>query len=303
MSDPRIDFTGRTVIITGAGNGIGKAHAMLLGARGASVVVNDIGASVKGAGASADAAQGVVDEIQAAGGTAIASTDSVADADGGEALVALAAETFGRVDAVIHNAGILRDRTFAKITPEDIDPVLDVHLRGAFHVLRPAWPHMVEQGFGRILLTTSASGLLGTFGQASYAAGKAGLLGLMNVLSVEGARHNILANALSPTAATRMTEGLLGELAEHFDPRHVAAVAAYLVSEECSLTHHVISAGGGRVSRLFIGSTQGWYGGREPVDPEVVHDALDQICDLDGFIIPDDGNDEVALIQAALQGS
>ncbi|WP_235735320.1 SDR family NAD(P)-dependent oxidoreductase [Nocardioides alcanivorans] len=302
MSTP-IDFSGRTVIVTGAGNGIGRAHALMLGSRGASVVVNDIGGTVNGVGGDGAAAQSVVDEIQAAGGTAIASTESVAAPEGGEAVVARAVDTFGRVDAVIHNAGILRDRSFAKVTGDDIDPVLDVHLRGAFNVLRPAWPHMIEQRYGRILLTTSASGLLGNYGQASYAAGKAGLLGLMNVLSVEGARHGILANALSPTAATRMTEGLLGELTEHFDPRHVAAVATYLVSERCELTHHVLSASGGRVARLFVGSTRGWYGGREPVEPEAVHDALEEILDLDDFVVPKDGDDEVALILEALQGS
>ncbi|CAM3265709.1 SDR family NAD(P)-dependent oxidoreductase [Nocardioides dubius] len=297
----RIDFTGRSVIVTGAGNGIGRAHAMLLAERGAQVVVNDIGGAVDGTGAGTAAAT-VVDEIRAAGGIAVASTHSVADAEGGAGLVDVAISEFGRLDAVIHNAGILRDRSFAKITDADIDPVLDVHLRGAFHVLRPAWAHFIEQKYGRVLLTTSASGLLGNYGQASYAAGKAGLLGLMNVLSVEGARHGITVNALSPTAATRMTEGLLGDLAAHFDPRHVAAVAAYLVSEQCSLTHHVISASGGRVARLFVGSTQGWYGGTEPVQPEQIHEAMDQICDLDGFIVPDDGNDEVALIRKALLG-
>lgn len=296
-----VDFAGRSVIVTGAGNGIGRAHAMLLAERGAQVVVNDIGGAVDGTGGGT-AAQKVVDEITAAGGTAVASTHSVADAEGGQGLVDVALAEFGRIDAIIHNAGILRDRSFAKITDDDIDPVLDVHLRGAFHVLRPAWGHFIEQKYGRVLLTTSASGLLGNYGQASYAAGKAGLLGLMNVLAVEGARHGIAVNALSPTAATRMTEGLLGDLTEHFDPRHVAAVATYLVSEACPLTHHVISASGGRVARLFVGSTQGWYGGPEPVQPEDVHEALEQICSLDGFIVPEDGNDEVALIRKALLG-
>jgi NAD(P)-dependent dehydrogenase (short-subunit alcohol dehydrogenase family) len=294
-----IDFTGRTVVVTGAGNGIGKAHALLLAARGADVVVNDVGGSVHGAGSS-PAAQAVVDEIVAAGGSAVASTASVAEAAGGEALVATALETYGRLDAVIHNAGILRDRSFAKLTDDDVDPVLDVHLRGAFHVLRPAWPVMVEQGYGRVLLTTSASGLLGNFGQASYAAGKAGLLGLMNVLSIEGRRAGIGVNCLSPTAATRMTEGLLGDLADRFDADHVAAVAAYLVSEECTLTHHVLSAGGGRVARLFVGTTPGWYSGPEPASPDDVHAAIDAITSLDGFVVPDDGAGEVELIRAAL---
>lgn len=301
MSEP-IDLTGRTVIVTGAGNGIGKAHALLLAERGARVVVNDLGGSVTGEQAADGAADLVVAQIRRHGGTAVANTDSVADAAGGAAIVQCAVEAFGGVDAIIHNAGILRDRSFLKAEPEHIDPVLDVHLNGAFHVLRPAWPIMAEQGYGRVLLTTSASGLLGNFGQASYGAAKTGLVGLMNVLAVEGRRHGITVNALSPTAATRMTEGLLGDLTEHFDPAHVAAVAAYLVSEQCTLTHHILSAGGGRVARIFVGVNPGWYGGPDPVAPEQVAEAIDEICALDGFIVPDDGLGEVELIQRAIVG-
>ncbi|MGB0099002.1 MAG: SDR family NAD(P)-dependent oxidoreductase [Nocardioides sp.] len=301
MSD-RIDFAGRTVAVTGAGNGIGRAHALLLAERGAHVVVNDVGGSVAGGEGSGAVADAVVDEIVAAGGSAVACTASVADEDGGRQLVDVALETSGRLDAVIHNAGILRDRSFAKTEDGDVDPVLDVHLRGAFHVLRPAWPVMVEQGYGRVVLTTSASGLLGNFGQASYAAAKAGLVGLMNVLAIEGRRHGIQVNCLSPTAATRMTEGLLGDLDARFDPRHVAAVAAYLASERCELTHHILSAAGGRVARLFVGTAPGWYSGPEPASPDDIHAAIDAITSLEGWIVPDDGAGEVELIRAALLG-
>lgn len=294
-----VDLADRVVIVTGAGNGIGRAHALSLAERGARVVVNDLGAAVDGSGASG-AAQAVAAEIEARGGTATASTDSVATVAGGQALVDTALEVFGRVDAVIHNAGILRDRSFAKMTDDDVTSVLDVHLGGAFNVLRPAWPGMVAQGYGRIVLTTSSSGLLGNFGQASYAAAKAGLIGLMNVLALEGERHGILVNAVSPTAATRMTEGLLGELAERFDPDHVAAVGTYLASEQCRLDRNILTVGGGRVGRIFIGVTPGWYGGREPATPDDVLAAIEEITDLDDFIVPRGGADEVALIQQVL---
>ncbi|QFG24652.1 SDR family NAD(P)-dependent oxidoreductase [Actinomadura sp. WMMB 499] len=294
-----VDFADRVVIVTGAGNGIGRAHAFMLAEHGARVVVNDLGGTVAGAGSSG-AAEEVAREIRGLGGTAVASTDSVATAEGGAALVRRAVDEFGRVDAVIHNAGILRDRSFGKMTDDDVTAVLDVHLGGAFNVLRPAWPHMTERRYGRIVLTTSSSGLLGTFGQANYAAAKAGLVGLMNVLALEGARHGILVNALSPTAATRMTEGLLGDLADRFDPRHVAAVATYLASERCDLNGEILTVGGGRVGRIFVGVTPGWYSGPEPAAPAGIAAAIGEIRALDDHIVPQSGQDEVALIQRVL---
>jgi NAD(P)-dependent dehydrogenase (short-subunit alcohol dehydrogenase family) len=294
----KVSFDGRVVIVTGAGNGIGRAHALSLAAHGARVVVNDLGGALDGSG-SGGAAQAVVDEI---GSDAVASTDSVATAAGGAALVRRALDTFGRIDAVIHNAGILRDRTLAKLTDDDVTKVVDVHLLGAFNVLRPAWPHLVERGYGRIVLTSSSSGLFGTFGQSNYGAAKTGLIGLMNVLALEGARRGILVNALAPTAATRMTDGLLGDLAERFDPRHVAAVATFLASEQCTLNKHILTAGGGRVGRIFLGVTPGWYGGREPTTPDAIADAIGDITSLDDFIVPESGMDEVGLIQKVLDG-
>ncbi|WP_238010515.1 SDR family NAD(P)-dependent oxidoreductase [Dactylosporangium sp. AC04546] len=295
----RVDLSGRVVVVTGAGNGIGRAHALALAERGASVVVNDLGGSLDGSGSSGAARQ-VVDEIVRAGGTAAASTDSVATAEGGAALIRTAVDAFGRVDAIIHNAGILRDRTLAKMGDDDVTAVLDVHLAGAFNVLRPAWPHMVEQGYGRIVLTSSSSGLFGNFGQSNYGAAKAGLVGLMNVLALEGARRGILVNTIAPTAATRMTDGLLGELADRFDPRHVAAVATFLASEQCTLNRHILTVGGGRVGRIFLGVTPGWYSGPEPASPDDILASIGDICSLDGFIVPDSGADEVALIQQVL---
>jgi NAD(P)-dependent dehydrogenase (short-subunit alcohol dehydrogenase family) len=293
------DFTRRTVAITGAGGGIGRAHALLFGSLGANVVVNDLGGDVHGEGAGG-AAEQVVQEIRAAGGEAVASTDSIATPEGGAAVVEAAISAYGRLDAVVHNAGILRDRSLPNLSPDDVDSVLAVHLTGAFNVLRPAYPHMREQGYGRIVLTSSSSGLFGNFGQGNYGAAKAGLVGLMNVLALEGSRHGILVNAVSPTAATRMTEDLLGDLADHFDPAHVAPVVAYLSSERCTLTHHILSVGGGRVARIFLGVTPGIYFGAEPTTPDEIERRLDEILDIEGFVIPDGGADEVALIQKTL---
>lgn len=297
---PEVDFRERVAIVTGAGGGIGRAHALLLAARGAAVVVNDVGHRTGDDGTSRSTAAEVVSEIVAAGGRAIASTDSIVTAAGGQAIVDATLAAYGRLDVVVHNAGILRDRSFAKLTADEVEDVMAVHLDGAFHVVGPAYRVMQQAGYGRIVLTTSASGLFGTFGQANYGAAKAGLVGLMNVLAVEGARHGIRANAVAPTALTQMTEGLLGDLAEHFDPAHVAAVVAYLASERCELTHTILSAGGGRVARVFVGVTPGWYSGPAITSPETVAAHLDEILDREGYIVPEDGLGEIALIRRAL---
>lgn len=254
-----VDFQDRVAIVTGAGGGLGREHALLLASRGAAVVVNDLGGSVSGEGASGSAADAVVAEIEDAGGVAVAEYSSVADPDGGAAIVQKAIDTYGRIDIVINNAGILRDKSFANMGPELLHPVLDVHLRGAFYVTRPAFVHMKEQGYGRILFTTSGSGVMGNFGQANYGAAKMGLIGLMNVLKVEGAKYNIKVNAVAPIALTRMTEGLFGEIIEMLSPSQVSPAVAYLVSEECELNGEIWSVGGGSVSRFFIGLTDGYF--------------------------------------------
>lgn len=296
-----VTMAGRVALVTGAGGGIGRAHALQLAALGAKVVVNDLGGDVHGGG-SGSAAQAVVAEIEAAGGEAVASTDSIATAEGGRAAVQVALDRWGRLDALVHNAGILRDKTIAKLEDDDVDAVIAVHLTGGFNVVRPAFAAMRDNGYGRIVLTSSSSGLFGNFGQSNYAAAKAGLVGLVNVIALEGARYGITANALSPTAATRMTEGLLGDLADHFDPRHVAAVVGYLCSEACTATHSIFSVGGGRVARIFVGVTPGVYLGPEPTSPDAVADRIDEIMDLDEYVVPDGGADEVALIARMLQG-
>src|SRR5687768_5519579 len=191
-----LTFDGKVAIVTGAGGGLGRAHALELARRGALVVVNDLGGSVDGTGSSESAAQKVVDEIRAAGGEAIPNFDTVSTPEGGEAIVRAAVDAFGRVDILINNAGILRDKSFANLTADLVEPVLDVHLKGAFFVTRPAWVHMREQGYGRIVNTSSASGIFGNFGQANYGAAKMGLIGLARVLAQEGAKYNIKVNAI-----------------------------------------------------------------------------------------------------------
>src|SRR4029077_17436716 len=202
--DPLI-FDGRVAVVTGAGGGLGRSHALELARRGAQVVVNDLGGAVDGTGGSASAAEQGVGEIRAAGGEAVANADSVATPDGGTAIVECALDTFGRIDIVVNNAGILRDAAFKNVTPELLDAVIDVHLKGAFNVLRTAWPVLREQNYGRVVNTSSGSGLFGNFGQSNYGAAKAGLMGLTRVLSIEGARNNVMVNAIAPIARTRMT--------------------------------------------------------------------------------------------------
>ncbi len=291
-----VDFEDRVAIVTGAGGGLGREHALLLASRGAAVVVNDLGGSVDGEGANVSAADAVVAEIGAAGGVAVAEHSSVADPESGAAIVNKALDTYGRLDIVINNAGILRDKSFANMDAALIQPVLDVHLLGAFYVTRPAFAHMKEQGYGRILFTTSGSGVMGNFGQANYGAAKMGLVGLMNVLKVEGAKYGIKVNSMAPIAHTRMTEGLFGGIVEMFSPGQVSPAAVYLVSEECELTGEIWSVGGGSVSRFFIGLTEGYF--KHPNDGDLtVEDIASNLksirSDID-YMVPFSSQDEFA---------
>jgi NAD(P)-dependent dehydrogenase (short-subunit alcohol dehydrogenase family) len=300
-----IDFQDRVAVVTGAGGGLGRAHALLLASRGAAVVVNDLGGSVHGEGASSSAADEVVADIREAGGEAVAEYSSVGTPEGGAAIVAKAVDEFGRIDIVVNNAGILRDRSFANLEWSELQAVLDVHLRGAFYVTRPAFRRMKESGYGRIVMTSSASGLFGNFGQANYGAAKAGLVGLMNVLKLEGAKYNIKVNAIAPIAHTRMTEEFLGELADRFDPASVAPVVAYFCSEECELSGDIWSVGGGSVSRIFVALADGYFqhpDSEGPLTIEDVADNLNLIRSEDGYIVPYSSQDEFAKLGPRLMG-
>lgn len=296
-----VRFDGRVALVTGAGRGLGRAHARLLASRGAKVVVADLGGGVAGEGGSPEPAQQVVEEIIRAGGTAIAARDSVAEPRGGEALVQAGIDAFGQLDIVINNAGVIRDRTFGKLTDDDLDVVLKVHLYGAFNVARPAWRHMRERGYGRILNTTSSSGVLGTFGQANYGAAKMGLVGLTRVLALEGAKYGIKANALAPMARTRMTEGVLGPLVERLDPDLVSPVAAWLVHEDCPVTGEVYSAAAGRAARFFIGMTPGYYDPRPTI--EDIRDNFELVRDTDGFLEPTSSAGEIEYLWSSLKAA
>ena len=245
---------GRVVVVTGAGGGLGRSHALLLGRNGARVVVNDLGTSLDGLGGETEAADIVVGEIVAAGGEAVASRDDVATEEGGASVVERALESFGQIDAVVNNAGILRDRTFHKMSGDEWDAVLKVHLYGAFNVTRAAMPHFREQEYGRIVVTTSVTGLYGNFGQANYGAAKLGLVGLVNTLAVEGRARNILANAVSPLARTRMSIDILDE---EFDPEFASVLVAYLVSEECTTSGEIVHAAAGRYTRVRYAESRG----------------------------------------------
>jgi NAD(P)-dependent dehydrogenase (short-subunit alcohol dehydrogenase family) len=284
-------YDGRVAIITGAGGGLGREHALLLAGRGARVVVNDYGGDVGGAGPGSEGpAQAVAREIEALGGIAVADTNTVATPSGAGAIVRTALDAFGKVDILVNNAGILRDKTFHNMTPELLDPVLDVHLRGAFFVTKPAWLNMRENGYGRIVNTSSASGILGNFGQSNYGAAKMGLVGFTRVLAAEGAKFNIKVNTLAPAARTRMTDELLGALADKLDPALIAPVVGWLAHEECSVTGETFSAVGGRVARFFVGLTEGYYNANLTV--EDVRDNLDQIRSEDGYFVPNSPADE-----------
>ncbi|MCR1783401.1 SDR family NAD(P)-dependent oxidoreductase [Nocardioides carbamazepini] len=275
MSEIRLD--GRVAIVTGAGRGLGREHALLLGARGAAVIVNDRGGALDGGGGEASPAEQVVEEIRAAGGIAVPDTNDVSTLEGASRIVATATETYGRLDILVNNAGILRDRSMAKLTPEEVAPVLEVHLGGTIWMSKAAWPVMAEQGYGRIINTTSAAGIFGNFGQTNYAAAKAGIWGVTKTLAIEGARSGIQVNAIEPGARTRMTENLLGDLADRLDPSLVAPLVLWLAAAECETTGEVYNVGGGRVARVVIAQTPGFFS-RE-VTPEALRDSWDTVND------------------------
>ena len=277
MSDIRFDD--KVVIVTGAGGGIGRAHALLFAKHGAKVVVNDLGGSTNGEGANSEAALKVVEEIKAAGGTAIANPDNVIN---GDRIVECAMDNFGRIDIVVNNAGILRDKTFAKMDLSDFRKVIEVHLMGATTVTHAAWPILRDQKYGRVVMTSSASGIYGNFGQSNYGAAKMGVVGLMNVLALEGARDNIRVNTLAPTAATRMTEDLLPpEALEVLEPEAITPGLLYLVSEDAP-TRTILGAGAGVFAQTRIYETPGVLLQGEDNTPEAVAAAFERIHDAQG---------------------
>lgn len=257
MADLRFDE--RVAVVTGGGRGLGREYALLLASRGAKVVVNDVGGSLTGDGADAGPAHLVVDEIVAAGGEAVASTDSVATSAGGQAIVGTALDHYGRVDVLVHNAGNVRRGSLKEMSYEDFDAVLDVHLRGAFHVVRPAFPVMCAAGYGRIVLTSSIGGLYGNHGVANYAAAKAGVIGLTNVVALEGEAEGVSCNAIIPGAVTRMAEGLDTSAYPPMGSELVAPAVGWLAHESCSVTGELFVAIAGRLARAFVAETPGVY--------------------------------------------
>jgi NAD(P)-dependent dehydrogenase (short-subunit alcohol dehydrogenase family) len=295
-----LGFDGKVAIVTGAGGGLGREHALLLASRGAQVVVNDLGGSVHGEGGSAGPAETVVKEIESLGGVAVVDDNSVATPEGGAAIVQTALDAFGRIDIVINNAGILRDKTFHNMEPAMVDAVIDVHLKAAFWVTRPAWIKMREQNYGRVINTSSNSGILGNFGQSNYGAAKMGLIGLTRVLAQEGAKYNIKVNAVAPVARTRMTEEILGPMIELVDPKLVSPLVAWLAHEDCPVTGEIYSAAAGRIARFFIGLTPGYY--NPELSMEDVRDHWHEIRDEEGYQTPNNPSEEFAIIMKQLNG-
>jgi len=275
-----IDFKGKVAIVTGAGAGLGRIHALELAKRGAKVVVNDLGSAVDGSGGSSAAAQAVVEEIKKAGGEAIANGASVSDKKGAESIVQDAVKAFGTVDILINNAGILRDKSFSKGTLEDFELVVNVHLLGSVYVTKAAWPIFLEKGYGRVVMTTSSSGLYGNFGQSNYGAAKLGIIGLMNTLKLEGEKKNVRVNAIAPIAATRMTEGLgiPEEFFKKLKPELVTPAVLFLASENAP-TGVIVEAGAGHYSRVAIVEAKGVKLG-DNATAEDIEKNWDKIADL-----------------------
>jgi len=288
-----IRFDGRVAIVTGAGNGLGRVHALELARRGAKVVINDFGGSRDGKGGSSDAALAVVEEIRKAGGQAIANGANVADFEQVTAMVEQAKAEFGRIDILINNAGILRDKTFSKMEMSDFRAVVDVHLMGSVYCTKAVWETMREQNYGRVLMTTSAAGLFGNFGQTNYGAAKMAVVGLMNMLVQEGKKNDIRINTLAPMAATRMTEDVLPEdILKATGPEQVTPGALYLVSENAP-NKVVLGASGGVFSAIRVVESQPVYVGSQDLTPEAVEAAFPQIADWSNQVARDDANQQV----------
>jgi NAD(P)-dependent dehydrogenase (short-subunit alcohol dehydrogenase family) len=315
-----VRFDEQIAVITGAGGGLGKQYALLLASRGARIVVNDTGASVTGDGSNPGAADAAAAEIRDLGGEAVADSHSVASPDGGQAIIDAALNTWGRVDILINNAGIVRDAPFEEMTADRLEPLLDVHLRGAFYVTRPAWKVMREQGYGRILNTCSAAGILGANGMSNYGSAKTGLIGLTRVLAAEAGSENIKINAIAPIAYTRMLahsvdgveqpddpsaqavlDDLVSQYLQKLDPALVAPVAAFLTHPDCPVSGEIYTVGAGHVSRFFIGRTKGFYS--PTLSIEDVRDHLDTIRDEAGYTVPGGTADEMTELFAMIMAS
>jgi NAD(P)-dependent dehydrogenase (short-subunit alcohol dehydrogenase family) len=314
-SDLRFDE--QVAVITGAGGGLGKQYALLLASRGARIVVNDTGGSVTGDGSNIEAADAAAEDIRQRGGQAVADSHSVTSPEGGKAIVDAALRTWGRVDIVINNAGIVGDAPFEDMTADRLEPLVDVHLKGAFYVTRPAWTVMREQRYGRVLNTCSAAGILGAERMSNYGAAKTGLIGFTRVLAAEGADHNIKVNAIAPVAYTRMLahsvdgagqqddeaaqavlDNLVGQYLQKLDPALVAPVAAFLTHRDCPVSGEAYTVGAGHVARLFIGRTRGFYS--PGLSIEDVRDHLDEIRDEAGYTVPGGPADEMRELFATI---
>ncbi len=287
-----MDFKGKVAIVTGAGGGLGAQHALALAARGARVVVNDLGGARDGTGGSSGAAQAVVDQIRVAGGEAIANTASVTDFAAVQSMVEQTMDTWGRVDILVNNAGILRDKTFAKMELDDFRQVLDVHLMGAVFCTKAVWSIMVAQKYGRVVMTTSSTGLYGNFGQSNYGAAKMALVGLMQTLTLEGSRYDIRVNCLAPTAATRMTQGLMPEaVLQALDPQAVTPAMLVLASQDAP-NRTILCAGGGTFEAAHITLTRGvWIGTGEDAAEKLALQ-LDAVCARTGEMVPQSGGEQ-----------